>query len=84
MEKMKAMLEDERTYEKVNKKPFKQIERELNQKLFQLNKQEKLDDKTYRKLHSTDAQPPSIRGSVKHHKPGNPLRPIVTCIGFAL
>ena len=25
-----------------------------------------------------------IRGSVKHHKEGNPLRPIVTCIGSAL
>ena len=83
-EKIEAMLEDERTFEKAYKKPFKKIKRELNQKPFQLNKQEKLDDKTYRRLHSTDAQPPSIRGSVKHHKPGNPLRPIVTCIGSEL
>jgi len=35
-------------------------------------------------LHSTDGTPPAIRGSVKHHKEGNPLRPIVTCIGSAL
>ena len=37
-----------------------------------------------RKLHSTDDTPPAIRGSIKHHKEGNPLRPIVTCIGSAL
>ena len=34
--------------------------------------------------HSTDGTPPAIRGSIKHHKEGNPLRPIVTCIGSAL
>ena len=39
---------------------------------------------TYRKFHSTDCTPPAIRDSVKHHKEGNPLRPIVTCIGSAL
>ena len=27
---------------------------------------------------------PAIRGSIKHHKPGYPLRPIVSCIGSAL
>ncbi len=31
-------------------------------------------------LHSTDAIPPSV----KHHKPNNPLRPIVTCRHTAL
>ena len=28
--------------------------------------------------------PPAIRGSIKHHRPGNPLRPIVTCRNTAL
>ena len=28
--------------------------------------------------------PPTIRGSIKHHKEGHPFRPIVTCIGSAL
>ena len=35
-------------------------------------------------MHSTDGLPPTIRGSVKHRKLGNPLRPIVTSIGSAL
>ena len=38
-----------------------------------------IDHRTYSKLHSTDGIPPAIRGSVKHHKENNPLRPIVTC-----
>ena len=45
---------------------------------------QKINEPTYRKLHSTDGTPPAIRGSVKYHKEGNPLRPIVTCIGSAL
>ena len=28
--------------------------------------------------------PPAIRGSIKHHKQGNPVRPIVSSIGSAL
>ncbi len=83
-EKMDSILSDRETYEIVNKPPFKKIERELNARLLRLNKEQKLDNSTYRKLRSTDATPPAIRGSVKHHKPGNPLRPIVSCIGSAL
>ncbi len=85
-EKMDSILSDRETYEIVNKPPFKKIERELNARLLRLNKEQKLDNSTYRKLmiRSTDATPPAIRGSVKHHKPGNPLRLIVLCIGSAL
>ena len=36
------------------------------------------------KLRSTDAAPSAIRGSIKYHKSGCPLRPIVSCIGSAL
>ena len=44
----------------------------------------KIDDSTYYKLRSTDAIPPAMRGSIKHHKAGRPLRPIVSCIGSVL
>ena len=83
-EKMESILSDRETYEVVNKAPFKKIERELNAHLLRLKKEQKLDDYTYRKLRSTDAIPLAIRGSVKHHKPNNSLRPIVSCIGSAL
>ena len=63
---------------------FKKVERELNAILLDLKNQEKLPEKTYRQLHSSDAIPPSIRGSIKHHKVDHPLRPIVTSIDSAL
>ena len=83
-DKMQELPNDKNTYEKVSKSSFKTIERELNQQLLQLKHEQKLDEHTYKKLHSTDGIPPAIRGSVKHHKPNNPLRPIVTCRDTAL
>ena len=81
---MKALLNDEKTYKKEKKQPFKKIERELNARLLTLKNQGKLNGRTYKKLYSTDGLPPTIRGLVKHHKPDNPLRPIITSIGSAL
>jgi hypothetical protein len=82
--KMQVLLSDQNTYNKITKSPFKRIERELNSLLLELKRQQKLDERTYKKLHSTDGIPPAIRGSIKHHKPGNPLRPIATCRSTAL
>jgi hypothetical protein len=83
-DKMNELMNDSNPYEKVSKPPFKTIERQLNKRLLQLKREQKLDEHTYKKLHSTDAIPPAIRGSVKHHKPNNPLRPIVTYRDTAL
>ena len=77
-EKMQKLLDDNDTYEEVSESSFKIIERESNQQLQKLKRERKLDERTYKTLHSTDAIPPAIRGSVKHHKPNNPLRPIIT------
>jgi hypothetical protein len=84
---METLLSDNRTYENIKKLPFKSLERKLNERLLDLKQQGILDDPTYTWLHSTDALPPSIQGSVKHHKQlrpiGNPLRPIITTINTA-
>ena len=56
----------------------------MNATLLNFKRQQKIDDYTYFKLRSTDGIPPAIHGSIKHHKDGYPLRPIVTCIGSAL
>ena len=82
--KMNTLLNDHSTYVLVSKPPFRRIERELNNRLSTLKNQQKICDSTYRKLRSTDSIPPAIRGSIKHHKEGNPLRPIVSSIGSAL
>ena len=81
---MTNLLQDKTTCTVARKAPFKKVERELNALLPDLKNQEKLPDKTYRKLHSSDAIPPSIKGSIKHHKVNHPLRPIVTSIDSAL
>ena len=82
--KMDSLLSDPNTYELVLKYRFKRIEHELNKKLLALKNQHKISDSTYCKLYSTDAIPPAIRGSIKHHKQGNPVRPIVSSISSAL
>ena len=82
--KIDCLLSDRNTYELVLKSPFKKIERELNKRLLVLKNQYKISDSTYRKLHFTDVTPPVIRGTIKHHKQGNPVRPIVSSIGSAL
>ena len=64
---MESILSDRGTYEVVNKAPFNKVERELNAHLLRLKKEQKLDNNTNRKLRSTDAIPPAIRGSVRHH-----------------
>ena len=82
--KMETLLSDRDTYQPVLKSPFAKIERELNSRLLDLKRQNKIDETVYQKLRSTDGSPPAIRGSIKHHKPGFPLRPIVSSIGSAL
>ena len=79
---METLLSDHQTYQLVHKPPFAKIERELNHKLLDLKKKGKIDEPTYYKLRSTDAIPPAIRGSMKHHKAGHPLRPIVSLHWF--
>ena len=68
--KMEVLLSDHLTYQLVQEYPFAKIERELNHRLLDLKKKKKIDESTYRKLRSTDAVLPAIRGSIKHHKPG--------------
>ena len=60
-EKMEALLSDQLTYQLVLKSPFANIERELNQRLLDLKKKNKIDELIYRKLQSTDAVPRHTR-----------------------
>ena len=62
--KMEALLDDRDTYLPVDKSPFAKIEKELNNRLLDLKRQNKIDDLLYCKLRSTDGSPPAIRGSI--------------------
>ena len=66
--KLQALRDDKTTYETVAKNVFGRVERQLNSKLLALKNEGKLNERTYRRLHSSDGLPPTIRGSVKHHK----------------
>jgi hypothetical protein len=48
-DKMNELMNDRNTYEKVTKPPFKTIERQLNKRLLQLKREQKLDEHTYKK-----------------------------------
>ena len=67
--KMEALLGDRDTYRPVDKSPFAKIEKDLNNRLIDLKRQNNIDDLIYRKLRSSDGSPPAIHGSIKHHKP---------------
>ena len=46
-EKMKDLLNDEKTYKEEKKQPFKKIERELNARLLTLKNKGKVNERTY-------------------------------------
>ena len=67
-------------YRKLAKDPTDRLCRKITAQLLGLNKTGDLDDATYRKLHPTSKQPPRMYGLPKIHKPGTPLRPIVSFV----
>ena len=54
-EKMDTLLGDRSTYQLVQKSPFSKVERELNHRLLDLKKKNKINESSYRRLRSTDA-----------------------------
>ena len=62
----------------------KTIERKLNEFIFELHKIDRLSQKEYFYLRSTDGIAPRIYGLPKIHKPDWPLRPIVSFINLPL
>ena len=76
-EKMKEMLNDEATYEKLKKDPTKKYKAELIRMVNSLVKEGKITKDQYWYLYPTLEKVPRMYGSPKIHKEGVPLRPIV-------
>ncbi|KAI0232255.1 hypothetical protein LSAT2_017403, partial [Lamellibrachia satsuma] len=76
-EKMKEMLNDEATYEKLKKDPTKKYKAELIRMVNSLEKEGKITKDQYWYLYPTLEKVPRMYGSPKIHKEGVPLRPIV-------
>ncbi len=78
--KVRTMLSNPTTYKKLDRDPVKRIERKLNEILMSLKKSGSIPPGLYYKLRSSAGKTPLFYGLPKIHKPGIPLRPIVSFI----
>ena len=78
--KMKSMLSDENTYKKMSRDPAPALERRMNDFLIAVKKKGVLPTNLYYKIRSSAGKTPRLYGLPKVHKPGIPLRPIVSFI----
>ena len=83
-EKILKLLADENTYLRLKRDPTKSLERNVNKYIHDLFKNDLLSQREFHLLHNSDACAPHIYGLPKVHKPGAPLRPIVSFINSAL
>ena len=75
-EKIMTLLGDTSTYKKIHKDPVKKLQKEMNKRLLDLKKQDRLPENIYRILHCKNGLTPRFYGLPKIHKQGTPLRPI--------
>ena len=80
-DKMGALVNDKQTYEKLKRDPTPALQRKLNSKILTLKKTDAFDTQRYYRLRCSVPQPPKLYGLPKLHKPGIPMRPIVSFCG---
>lgn len=78
--KMIALLDDSNTYKHLTKDPTLSIQGRFNKKAKSLYDSGFIDIKTKKRLTTYNSRSPKIYGLPKAHKPGVPLRPVVSCI----
>ena len=79
-DKTLSLLDDKSTYTILNSDPTSKTQRKLNKMLLDLKKAGRISDSTYKMLYSSDGLCPRFHGLSKIHKPGIPLRPIVSFV----
>jgi len=80
LNEMNAMLADDKIYQLIEKDPTPPLERKMNALLLQLKKKDAVNQSLYNHLCSSGGSTPLLYGLPKVHKPGMPLRPIVSFI----
>ena len=80
-DKMNALVNDKQTYEELKRDPTPALQRKLNSKILTLKKTDAIDTQRYYRLRCSVPQPPKLYGLPKLHKPGIPMRPIVSFCG---
>lgn len=84
IDRMTEMLNDKTTYTLLNKDPVKRITTKLNDLIKTWRNNEIIDENTYKCLNCTNGNLPRCYGLPKVHKPGYPLRIIVSSVGSPL
>ena len=74
-DKMDALVNDKQTYEELKRDPMPALQRKLNSKILTLKKTDAIDTQRFYRLWCSVPQPPKL------HKPGIPMRPIVSFCG---
>ena len=77
-DKVNALVNDKQTYEELKRDPTPALQRKLNSKMLTLKKTDAIDTQRYYRLRYSVPQPPKLYGLPKLHKPGIPIRPIVS------
>ena len=80
-DKMDALVNDKQTYEELKRDPTPALQRKLNSKILTLKKTDAFDTQRYYRLRCSVPQPPKLYGLPKLHKPGIPMRPLVSFCG---
>ena len=79
--KMDALVNDKQAYKELKRDPTPALQRKLNSTLLTLKKTNAIDTQRYYRLRCSVPQPPKLYGLPKLHKPGFPMRPIVSFCG---
>ena len=74
-------LLNQNTYKTLAKDPTNSIKNKLISILKRVKQQTGLDSNTYKSMYPTGCVPPKLYGLPKIHKPGTPLKPIVSNCG---
>ncbi|XP_068720437.1 uncharacterized protein [Montipora capricornis] len=82
--KVKALLDDTNTYEKLTSDPTRAIKNKLIQTLKEWRKEERIPNYLYNQLYPTAENVPKFYGLPKIHEKDVPLRPIVSSIGSVM
>ena len=84
--KMEEILEDNQKFTEIKEDHFKTIikqEDKINRILSKIKSKSQISGEMYSHLHSSGSRPGVLYGLPKVHKPGAPLRPILSAIGTA-
>lgn len=81
--KIRELLSDSNSFEIIDRDPTKLIQGRVNRLLDKLYHASYISDQVKKNLKTWNTIPPRLFGQIKYHKPGNPIRLIVSTIDSA-